>query len=346
MLFTRKFGSRSRKLLGSGCFDARYKKRRERAQPQPPPNSTKTFLLQKPSIVQSISLQQCSEYTKSKASPCSDEQEKQPAPSRRDQYIHHQFIMSTSLPASSSTIRVFVQWKEQTVFAGEDIECQITFKNVAPPPTPRAPHPSTSTSNAFSPAARKSAHVKNGSPLNPHPSHQGKGHRSTLSLNVPAGPIRAPPASTSWSARNAATKSPRDGGQHKRSVSIISIGATESVPEDTASHHGSLVERPRNLSRGHGRSASLQIVPRGLGINGAPIPCKQCIYSGTMSVLILYSSVSALNCPAIPSFLLSLQYIRARSCTKTIKAAGRHCNCTQHSWDIECIIYTKKGFRF
>lgn len=180
--------------------------------------------------------------------------------------------MST-IPSASSTIRVFVQWKEQTVFAGENIECRITFKNVAPAPASRAPH--SSTSNAFSPTARKSAQVKNGSPLNPHPSHQAKGHRSTLSLNVPAGPLRAPPASTSWSARNAATKSPREGGPHKRSVSIISIGASESVPEDVTSHQGSLAERPRGMSRGHGRSASLQIVPRGLGINGAPIPCKQ-----------------------------------------------------------------------
>ena len=179
-------------------------------------------------------------------------------------------MMSTSQSPPPSTIRVFVQWKEQTVWAGEDIECKITFKNVATAPAPpRTSHPSTL--NPFpSGGPRKPAQVRNGSPLNPRPGHPGKGHRSTLSLNVPAAPLRTQPASTSWSARNAA-KSPREGGQHKRSVSIISIGASESVAEDTASH-GSFAERPRNLSRGHGRSASLQIVPRGLGINGASIP--------------------------------------------------------------------------
>ena len=62
----------------------------------------------------------------------------------------------------------------------------------------------------------------------------------------------------------------RDGGAHKRSVSIISIGASEGAVEDLRSH-GSLPERPRAMSRGHGRSASLQIVPRRHGINGGPI---------------------------------------------------------------------------
>ena len=176
--------------------------------------------------------------------------------------------MSASLP-TPSTIRVFVQWKEQTVFAGENIECQITFRNVATAPLPARLSPHPSNLNSFSSTGpRKAAQVKTGSPLNPRPGHQGKGHRSTLSLNVPAGPLRSQPPSTSWSARNA--KSPREGDQHKRSVSIISIGASESVPEETAS----FAERPKGPSRGHGRSASLQIVPRGLGINGHSISCK------------------------------------------------------------------------
>ena len=33
--------------------------------------------------------------------------------------------------AMPSDLQVFVKWKEQTVFAGEDVECTITFKNVA-----------------------------------------------------------------------------------------------------------------------------------------------------------------------------------------------------------------------
>ena len=38
---------------------------------------------------------------------------------------------STSGPTPSNNIRAFVQWKEPTVFSGEEIECIITFKNTA-----------------------------------------------------------------------------------------------------------------------------------------------------------------------------------------------------------------------
>ncbi|KAH6990666.1 Rgp1-domain-containing protein [Ilyonectria sp. MPI-CAGE-AT-0026] len=34
-------------------------------------------------------------------------------------------------PDASSNIRVFIRWHEQTVFAGEEVKCTITFKNVA-----------------------------------------------------------------------------------------------------------------------------------------------------------------------------------------------------------------------
>jgi hypothetical protein len=30
-----------------------------------------------------------------------------------------------------SNIQVFVKWRDQTIFAGENVECTITFKNVA-----------------------------------------------------------------------------------------------------------------------------------------------------------------------------------------------------------------------
>ncbi|KXJ96577.1 hypothetical protein Micbo1qcDRAFT_229442 [Microdochium bolleyi] len=44
-------------------------------------------------------------------------------------------------PEPSGNIRVFIRWDDQTVFAGEDIKCRITFKNIAPTlgqPTPRS----------------------------------------------------------------------------------------------------------------------------------------------------------------------------------------------------------------
>jgi len=182
---------------------------------------------------------------------------------------------STDLLRALTNIRVFVNWTEQTVFAGEDIECQITFKNIATIPPPSKSTLQPPSANGFSPGGDRqrklpAAQIKRDPTLSPRPSTQSRGHRTTLSLNVPAGSVRALPTSTSWN--GGAARSSKDGG-HKRSVSIISIGASEGVPDDIASN-GSLIERPRAATRGHGRSASLQIVPRRHGVNGGPISGK------------------------------------------------------------------------
>lgn len=176
--------------------------------------------------------------------------------------------MSTPL----TNIRVFVQWTEQTVFAGEDIECQITFKNVAATagPTKSYLHPS---GNGFTPAAERQrkpspSQIRNSSNLSPRPAQPARGHRSTLSLNVPTTSGRAKPGSVSGSWNGGYPKVSLDGNTHKRSLSIISIGASETAVDE-------LTSRPdgtRRISRGHGRSASLQIVPRrpGGSVSGPP----------------------------------------------------------------------------
>src|SRR5277367_3160708 len=101
----------------------------------------------------------------------------------------------------TSNIRVFVQWSEQTVFAGEDIECQITFKNVAA--VPNAPRSSShpGSLNGFTPGGgreRKStplqtpaAQGNNNISQNSRTAPSSRGHRSTLSLNVPVGSERS-----------------------------------------------------------------------------------------------------------------------------------------------------------
>jgi hypothetical protein len=178
--------------------------------------------------------------------------------------------MSTPL----TNIRVFVQWSEQTVFAGEDIECQITFKNIANTPTQsRASlHPQAANGLVHGERADKQRKI----PLpqrksNPAISSRGtsttRGHRTTLSLNAPVIAAGPPPTTNSWTTTTSnATKS---GHNHKRSVSIISMGPGDAATADVSNRVNS-AERPRGPSKGHGRSASLQIVPRRNGINGGP----------------------------------------------------------------------------
>jgi hypothetical protein len=182
---------------------------------------------------------------------------------------------------STSNIRVFVHWAESTVFAGEDVECQITFKNIAPvPDLSRSPSRSSKT-NGFAPGVdrqRKASPLQNAAansrtlaPQNLHPSSSAKGHRPTLSLNVTPGATRLQDGPTSWSAsQNGAPVSHK----HKRSVSIISIGASDTAADINQSHNGvNSIGSPRRPRRHHARSASLQIVPRRAGgsIAGGPM---------------------------------------------------------------------------
>ncbi|TVY31183.1 Protein sat1 [Lachnellula hyalina] len=203
--------------------------------------------------------------------------------------------MSTPL----TNIRVFVQWTEQTVFAGEDIECQVTFKNIAPTPTPsRAATLHPPSVNGPAPGGerqRKSpvSQVKNGSVLSSssRPAQPSRGHRTTMSLNVPVNTVRSQGASDSW---NGAPMKGREGSAHKRSVSIISISASENGVVGDVSGHAGKGERPR-LNKSHGRSASLQIVPRRHGVNGGPVSAPLNQRSSTQPSPLLVSSFSPLG---------------------------------------------------
>ncbi|KAJ5569421.1 Reduced growth phenotype protein 1 [Penicillium hispanicum] len=165
-----------------------------------------------------------------------------------------------------SDIQVFVKWKDQTIFAGENVECTITFKNVTETGSDvvhggdggqhqrkmsRVANHTKSDSffsfkspqNLFS--GRRSYSIS--SQKKPH-------HRTASSLNSPLvsshsfPPTSGPPTPRSW----------QPGHSHKRSVSIFSIDS-EGQSEKTASPQSFPRNRP---ARGHGRSASLQVAPR------------------------------------------------------------------------------------
>ncbi|KAJ5780154.1 hypothetical protein N7457_005314 [Penicillium paradoxum] len=168
-----------------------------------------------------------------------------------------------------SNIQVFVKWKDQTIFAGEDVECTITFKNVADTSPDahhggeegrhsrkvsrvanRTPNPNSETFFGFkSPQAlfsgRRSFSIS---------SQRKPYHRTASSLSSPlVGSHSFPP--------NSGTSTPRTwqpGHNHQRSVSILSIDS-----EGQADPAPSPRQYNRSLpARGHGRSASLQVLPR------------------------------------------------------------------------------------
>lgn len=154
-----------------------------------------------------------------------------------------------------------MKWKDQTIFAGEDVECTITFKNVADGTgeAKNGGHHShqRKQSRAANVTPQSDSFFSLKSPLfntnrrsfpsrNPH-------HRLSSSLSSPLiGSHSFPPPSTPRSASSY-------GHKHKRSVSILSIeseGGGDKTPRTSSQFN-----RPRP-TRGHGRSASLQVVPR------------------------------------------------------------------------------------
>ena len=178
-----------------------------------------------------------------------------------------------------------MQWTEQTVFAGEDIECEITFRNIATTPNPSRASLHPQSANGIGPGADRQ---RKGPPAQLKGSHSPKskppliqrGHRATMSLNSPIGLgiTRSQPGSGSWN--GVPPKATKEGGAHKRSVSIISIGASESAV-DKASNNGILMDGSQRPNRRHGRSASLQIIPRRNGANGGPLTAPLGMRSST-----------------------------------------------------------------
>lgn len=167
-----------------------------------------------------------------------------------------------------SNIQVFVKWKDQTIFAGENVECTITFKNVTDSSSEArsggehglhqrkasrvANRASNSNSDSFfalkSPqglfSGRRSYSISSQRPPN---------HRTASSLSSPIGASHSfPPPSGPSTPRNW-----QPGHSHKRSVSILSIDS-EGQPDKSPSQQN-FRARP---ARSHGRSASLQVAPR------------------------------------------------------------------------------------
>ena len=192
----------------------------------------------------------------------------------------------------STNIRVFIKWDDQTVFAGEEIRCHITFKNVAPGPASASNHrqslqpsPRAERSRQPSPLLSPGGAATNG--LTPPAS--ARSHRSTLSLNVPSTGSRLRNSVQQWPPPQLPPPPPssqRPTHAHKRSLSIVSMGSNATI--DDHAHSNGIQAPPQRPNRGHSRSASLQIVPRfGTTTNGpqsAALPRRSPFSSETSPV--------------------------------------------------------------
>lgn len=182
-----------------------------------------------------------------------------------------------------SDIRVQVQWKNSTVFAGEEIECEIIFRNISqsssihrtlsPSPVLRNPAsgrerwkeslPSQSAQNALG-----HFHSTHGSLAKTSHANVGA-HRSTSSLNSQTGTRHGLGTKFQGSASNEVGV---DNQKHKRSVSIVSIGGDTGIASE--SHQIGHSQVPKRPGRGHARAASLQVLPRRTVVDSGPLSSK------------------------------------------------------------------------
>lgn len=180
------------------------------------------------------------------------------------------------MPGSSprSNVRAFVQWKEPSVYAGEELECIITFKNVAlqpeleqdigPPATQStsftrdARHPGLASQGARGTAPQSRAAVARTSSIpgvrNPS---GGRGPPPILSLNIVAPSSKSGPQSAPLQARTPGSATFMKG--HGRSLSIMSLGSEAPSGRRTPT---TITAAKRPARGGHSRSSSAQTMPK------------------------------------------------------------------------------------
>lgn len=227
-------------------------------------------------------------------------------------------------PASPpSNIRAFVQWKEPSIYAGDDIECTITFKNVATPPgqepqeedIAHTPHANGFSRAPSAAASRRSSLVQSSAQASWAPSFSGsrqashgRGHRPALSLNVLSAPSRPGLHSGGLQSAPMPSRTPtsaRPAKGHGRSLSIMSLGS-EAPSEGRTAAAPVPSKRP---TKGHTRSASLQIMSKPPPL---PSPYGSSVPTGNRQPSPLYESFTP---PAAEGEPTSLQPPKRRSGT-------------------------------
>lgn len=183
-----------------------------------------------------------------------------------------------------SDVRVSVQWKSSVVFAGEDLECIITFKNVS-----QAYHVGDSSSSSSNLRGQSTARERWKESLPHHGPSRSIGHtrNNSISKSDHAREI----STTHWPPSYLATPvgvKHRTGiveeqstvgetkqERHRRSVSIVSLVNDAHQTQNT--QNDSQTPTIRRPGRGHARAASLQVLPWRSGVvQDGPVPGKIC----------------------------------------------------------------------
>ena len=161
---------------------------------------------------------------------------------------------------SPSAIRAYVDWRKSAVFAGEEVECVITFTNITPVPI-REGHEAVASQTYERSSKYQESHgantvkIKSQTPL-AQKLHKAN-HRQNLSLNLTKSNING---SSSKQEMDVPVRGDKGGYKHERSLSITSIGiGSEKGVRSTMTGH------TPDFRKNHGRSASLQIVSWGSG---------------------------------------------------------------------------------
>jgi hypothetical protein len=143
----------------------------------------------------------------------------------------------------SSNIRVSVQFQQPAVFAGEDVECIITFTNHADTQSTRDERPPPSTRRISDAALRKPQ-----LPRHKQLQHSNRPHRAGSVPSTPTSP------------HNDGGAGSERKGTHGRSLSILSMNAEETGANEN-SRDGNDGSKGRRPASRRSRAASVQSLP-------------------------------------------------------------------------------------
>jgi RAB6A-GEF complex partner protein 2 len=174
-----------------------------------------------------------------------------------------------------SDIQVFVRFKEPSVFAGEELECNITFKNVATEQHDTSALDSRSgrhsrrvslvEQSATTPRGSSAGWSKENPRLATAALHSarsgiGRNHKATASLSIPKSSGTAIASPSTPHVERAVV---RPGPNHRRSLSIISAGSAGFREDSDSQKSVQIAERSRpGLS--HKSTSTLQAYPEGV----------------------------------------------------------------------------------